>query len=80
MPHFPSFAPLSGSNEIEPLAVTLSEAERITGLARVSLYRANARNELIFIKARARTLVDYKSLRNFIQQLPRFHGRTGLGG
>jgi hypothetical protein len=65
-------------NKVEPLALTLFDAERLSGLRRGALYRANARGELLFIKAGRKTLVDYQSLSCLIQQLPRFQGRTGL--
>ncbi len=62
----------------EPLAVRLDEAERLCGLDRVTLYRINARGELIFRKVGRRTLVDFASLRRYLDQLPEMRGRSGL--
>jgi hypothetical protein len=62
----------------EPLALHMDEAERVSGLDRVTLYRLNARGELIFRKAGRRTLVDYASLRLCLARLPEMRGRSGL--
>ena len=59
----------SSSNDVrEPLAIRVDEAERISGLDRVTLYRLNAKGKLIFRKAGRRTLVDYPSLRQCLAQ------------
>ena len=63
---------------LEPLAVRIDEAERVSGLDRVTLYRLNAKGELIFRKAGRRTLVDFASLRRCLAQLPEMRGRSGL--
>jgi hypothetical protein len=77
MHHFLRYRPDGKSSELEPLAVPLPDAQRISGQSRTSLYRANARGDLIFIKAGSKTLVDYESLKSLIQSLPRFIGKTG---
>ncbi len=78
MHHFPRFGSEPNEGVLKPLAVSIPEAERISGYSRTSLYRANARGDLIFVKAGSKTLVDYDSLKTLIQALPRFVGKTGL--
>jgi hypothetical protein len=56
---------------IEPLAVRVNEAIRISGLSRSSLYRLASRGELIFLKAGSSILVDFASLRCVIAGLPK---------
>jgi hypothetical protein len=56
---------------IEPLAVRLDEATRISGLSRSGLYRLASRGEIIFLKAGSRILVDFASLRGVIAGLPK---------
>jgi hypothetical protein len=61
----------------EPLTLTLSDAERCSGLSRVTLYRLNADGRLIFRKAGRKTLVDYQSLARCLQSLPEIRVMTG---
>ena len=63
---------------LEPLAIRVDEAERVSGLDRVTLYRLNAKGALIFRKAGRRTLVDYASLRQCLAPLPEMRGHSGL--
>jgi hypothetical protein len=56
---------------VEPLAVRLAEAIRISGLSRSSLYRLASRGELTFLKAGSSVLVDFASLRSVIAGLPK---------
>jgi hypothetical protein len=56
---------------IDPLAVRLDEASRISGISRSGLYRLAARRELVFLKAGSRILVDMASLRAVVAALPR---------
>ena len=62
---------LKGGIEVEPIAVRLPEATRISGFSRSELYRRAARGEIVFLKCGASTLVDVGSLRAAVASLPR---------
>ena len=55
---------------IEPLAIRLAEAIRISGFSRSDLYRRAARGEIIFRKAGGRVLVEYAGLKAAVLALP----------
>lgn len=55
---------------IEPLAVRLDEASRISGFSRSDLYRRAARGEIIFRKSGKTVLVDYATLKAAALGLP----------
>ncbi len=67
----------SGGEPLEPLAVRLPEAARISGFSRSELYRRAARGEIIFLKSGATTLVDIVSLRAAVASLPRATIKSG---
>jgi Helix-turn-helix domain len=56
--------------ETDPLAVSISDAIRIVGLGRTSLYAAIAAGKLKTRKCGRRTLVEVAALRQFIENLP----------
>ena len=56
--------------DIIPLAVSITEAVRLIGLGRTSLYAAIAAGRLKTRKAGRRTLVETAELRQFIDSLP----------
>ena len=60
----------------EPIAVTITEAARMTGLGRTSLYMAVKNGHLRVRKAGRRTLVETEALRGFIRSLPDPYGET----
>lgn len=60
----------TSGNKTEPLAVRLSEAQRISGLSRSDLYRRAARKEIIFRKSGKTVIVDFPSLKALVQGLP----------
>jgi hypothetical protein len=62
---------LKGGYSIEPMAVRLPEASRISGFSRSELYRRAARGEVIFLKSGSTTLVDLGSLKAAVAALPR---------
>jgi hypothetical protein len=62
--------PAQIATAIEPLAVRLVDAQRISGLSRSDLYRRAARGEITFLKAGVRVLVDYQSLKAVVSALP----------
>jgi hypothetical protein len=62
---------MGGAFAIEPIAVRIDDAVRISGLSRSELYRRAARGEVIFLKCGSSTLVDMRSLRATVASLPR---------
>ncbi len=56
---------------IDPLAVRLPEASRISGFSRSEIYRRAGRGEIILLKCGKSTLVDMQSLRAAVAALPR---------
>jgi excisionase family DNA binding protein len=55
---------------IEPLAVSIEEACRISGESRSQLYKLIADGEIEAKKSRSKTLVIYASLKKRLAQLP----------
>jgi len=60
-----------GATYIEPLAVRLPEASRISGLSRSEIYRRAARGEIVLLKCGRSTLAEVASLRAAVASLPR---------
>lgn len=54
------------------LAVTVPDAQRVSGLGRTSIYDAITRGEIEAVKAGTRTLILMDSLRTYLMRLPRF--------
>ena len=61
----------------EPINLTLEQAVSAGGVSRTSLYRANRRGDLVFLKFGTKTLINYQHYKRFLANLPRFVGRTG---
>jgi len=57
--------------EVDPIAVRLPMAERISGFSRSEIYRRASRGEIVFLKCGTRTLVEMASLRAAVAALPR---------
>jgi hypothetical protein len=55
---------------IDPLAVPIAEAVRLSGLSRSELYRRLATGHVRAVKSGARTLILMDSLRAHLQSLP----------
>jgi len=53
-----------------PFAISVSEAARMVGLGRTSLYAAIAAGKLKTRKAGRRTLVETAELQKFVESLP----------
>ena len=53
-----------------PLAVTIPEATRVSGLSRSELYRRLADGKVRAVKSGARTLILMDSLRAHLESLP----------
>jgi excisionase family DNA binding protein len=56
--------------DLIPLAMSVSEAVRVSGLGKTSLYAAIAAGKIRIKKAGRRTLVETAELRRFIDNLP----------
>lgn len=55
-----------------PLAVTISEAVRLSGISRTALYEALARGDISARKAGSRTLICFADLEAYLANLPRY--------
>jgi excisionase family DNA binding protein len=55
---------------IAPLAVSVPEGCRLTGIKRSSMYREIALGRIKAVKARGRTLIPVKALQSWIEKLP----------
>lgn len=59
-----------GVATMEPLAVPIPEAQRISGMSRTGIYRELGEGRLRAVKMGARTLVLVESLRAYVASLP----------
>jgi excisionase family DNA binding protein len=64
---------------IRPLAMTILETSRITGLSRSKIYRCLAKKEIRAIKSGSRTLILMDSLRQHLESLPLATFKTPAG-
>lgn len=55
-----------------PIAVTVANAVRASGLSRTTIYEALRRGELTAMKAGRRTLIRYADLQAFMERLPTY--------
>ena len=55
---------------LEPLVVSVQEAERITGLGKTRIYEELGKGNIIAKKSGTRTLIIFGSLRKYIEALP----------
>lgn len=55
-----------------PIAITISDAVKATGMSRTSIYEALKRGELTAKKAGRRTLISFADLGAYIAQLPAY--------
>ncbi|WP_083274720.1 helix-turn-helix domain-containing protein [Novosphingobium resinovorum] len=60
-----------------PIAVTIPEAVRLSGISRTAIYEALARGDISARKAGRRTLIGYDELQTFLTSLPQY--RSGRG-
>jgi excisionase family DNA binding protein len=65
-----------GASLMEPLAVRVIEAARLTGESRSSIYRSIRKGELDALKSGAATLVTVASIKRRLSNLPRFETRA----
>ncbi len=55
-----------------PIAVTVPDAVKATGMSRSALYEAMRRKEIVAIKAGRRTLIRYSDLEAYLASLPTY--------
>ncbi|MGQ7830450.1 helix-turn-helix domain-containing protein [Altererythrobacter sp. Z27] len=55
-----------------PIAVTIPDAVRASGLSRSALYEALKRGDLAALKAGRRTLICFADLESYLANLPAF--------
>jgi hypothetical protein len=61
----------SESRGFRPIALTIPNATRVSGLSRSEIYRRLAAGDLEAVKAGARTLILWQSLEALLKTLPR---------
>lgn len=55
-----------------PIAVTIPDAVRVTGMSRTSIYEALKRGDLSARKAGRRTLISFADLQTYLASLPTY--------
>lgn len=55
-----------------PLAVTIPEAVKLSGMSRSAIYEALKRNDLTARKAGRRTLISFRDLEAYVASLPTY--------
>lgn len=55
-----------------PIAVTIPDAVKATGMSRTSIYEALKRGELTARKAGRRTLISFADLESYLEGLPTY--------
>lgn len=60
----------------DPLALSIRDAERVSGLSRSELYRRLAARDIVAVKSGSRTLILMDSLRAHLANLPTASFRT----
>jgi excisionase family DNA binding protein len=56
-----------------PIAVTIPDAVKATGISRTSIYEALKRGDLTARKAGRRTLISFADLEAYLASLPAYH-------
>lgn len=59
-----------------PIAVTIPDAVKATGISRSALYEAMKRGDLIARKAGRRTLISFADLEAYIASLPSYQAEA----
>jgi hypothetical protein len=67
----PSDKFLVPAGDIEPLAVTIGQTERLTGESRSQIYVRIGNGEYEAVKSGSRTLIIYDSIKRRVAALPR---------
>ena len=55
-----------------PIAVTIPDAVKATGMSRTSIYEALKRGDLTARKAGRRTLISFSDLKDYLSSLPTY--------
>ena len=55
-----------------PLAVTIAEGVRLSGISRTALYESMKRGDLAALKAGRRTLINFADLARYVAALPEY--------
>lgn len=55
-----------------PIAVTIPDAVKVSGMSRTSIYEALKRGDLSARKAGRRTLISFADLQNYLASLPAY--------
>lgn len=55
-----------------PLAVTIPEAVKLSGMSRTAIYEALKRNDITARKAGRRTLISFAALETYLASLPTY--------
>lgn len=61
---------------MEPLAVTIPDAVKASGLSRTALYEALAKGQISARKAGRRTLINFADLQNYLSNLPVYRSES----
>lgn len=65
-------ARLQGNATMTPIALTIPDAVKLSGLSRTSIYAALKRGDLTALKAGRRTLIPHAELDAFLAALPAY--------
>ena len=55
-----------------PIAITIPDAIKASGMSRTSIYEALKRGDLAALKAGRRTLIPFAELQNYMASLPAY--------
>lgn len=59
-----------------PIALTIPDAVKASGMSRTTIYEALKRGDLIARKAGRRTLIPFASLESYLANLPKYRSAT----
>lgn len=77
VPDTPHAVRASQDEKLVPLALTINDAVRFSGLSRSSIYEALARDDIKGVRAGRRTLVLTQSLCSYVESRPPYHPTVG---
>jgi excisionase family DNA binding protein len=64
--------PIGNANMQNPIAVTILEAVKVSGMSRTSIYEALKRGNLTAKKCGRRTLISFAELQAYLANLPEY--------
>jgi excisionase family DNA binding protein len=56
-----------------PIAITIPEAVRLSGMSRTTIYEALKKRDLSAVKVGRRTLIPFADLQNYLAALPAYN-------